>query len=195
MVPIGVAKDIAAGRVLVPRSAYPASDVRVLQVLQRFELGLPSARAIAVRARLSPTTVTAALRRLAARGVVTDEVVRTRAGLVRRIRTDCRSWPASVRSAVSQVVVPPLTSPVRALPRGLLHLVVGARSEEALAAALLKSPDPLAWAWALSNIPADVLRQQTKRRGAHPEARLMVHRALTVAGSSLSPEAVELRPQ
>jgi DNA-binding transcriptional ArsR family regulator len=182
--PIAVLEALRVRRGSVPRSAFRRTDVQVLLVLQRFEMGLPSARAIAVRANLSPSTVAAALTRLRAHGAVTDDVVSIRGGRVRRIRVDPASWPTSVRNAVTRATVPTLTTSTRPMPRGLRPLLRGAQDEASVARALLRSPDPLAWAWAVANVPEAMLKDVARHRGLNAEARLMVHRTLAASVSS-----------
>lgn len=92
--------------------------------------------------------------------------------------------PASVRNAVARATVPTLTTSTRPMPQGLRPLLRGAQDEASVARALLRSPDPLAWAWAVANVPETVLKDVARHRGLNAEARLMVHRTLAESMSS-----------
>src|SRR5690606_17040874 len=69
-IPDGTLEQLLASRGSTPQQGIPASELRVLAALSRAPLGLPSARGVASRAGLSPTSASRALRALEARQLV-----------------------------------------------------------------------------------------------------------------------------
>lgn len=160
-------------------------DTLVLAVLSRHPLGLVSARAVALRAGISPTTAARALRRLSQAGYI-EQVERDVAeGHVRRIslwqvRYSSPRW-LEVAAEVGEVDLPevPRVQPAETLPRRLAHLFWSMpppraiRLEEnaaTIAYRILVSHDPEALSWAATHLPPSALRRAARFRNVDPRS-------------------------
>lgn len=185
-IPDGALERLLASHGSAPRHETPASELRVLAALSRAPLGLPSARNVAVRAGLSPTTTAKTLRALEARRLVTQapaEVASGRAKRELRWTTSTAAWPEELRRAVRRTRLPrPQEASVSPLPRSLRHLFwnadVSTLAVEAdgsyMAGRLLEAPDIRAWRWALANISPTDIEKAMSRRGVNPRTKALV---------------------
>lgn len=187
-VPDGTLESLLAARGSTPQHETPAAELRVLAALSRAPLGLPSARSVAIRAGVSPTTASQTLhaledRRLVAR--VPAELARGRATRELRWKAATTAWPEPLRSGVRRTRLPraPRTEKVSTtLPRSLHHLfwnadvttLSPASDGSYMAGRLLEAPDIRAWRWALEHLsPADIATAAS-RRGVNPRTRALV---------------------
>lgn len=174
---------------------FSRQDIMVLAALARHCLGLRSARAVARAASVSPTTVTAALQRLQAKGIVSCTADRILEGRVRdvtllRINLNSPRWQ-SVRSAVAETILPVVATTdmsVR-IPRYLAHLfwnidlgrVEVRRNSSYIAARLMMSQDPQAFAWAAGNLSRSDLDSVAAVRGVEPRTATLAQNMARVA--------------
>lgn len=183
-----VVDEIVARRGAAPRSAYSPSELRVLAALSRSPLGQPSARAVATKAGVSPTTASRVLETLAEGMLVARRDVVVASGRARHqtrwfAATD--QWPEALEQATRQTRLPePETAtgePAR-LPAYLWHLFWNAnvsdldpaRDGSYIAGRLLQAPDLRAWRWALSNLRRADIDTAIARRGVSDRTRALV---------------------
>ena len=155
-------------------------ELSVLAALSRRPRGVRSARRIARHAAISPTTVSAALRRLADRGFVERSTVTEVAGAVRDVQVWLIRWDAwpwqRVAGDVGRVTLPTGTD-ARArdarVPSRLAHLFWNTDVRDLtvddhavlIASRILRSADPEALAWMTRNLPPDAIADATRGRG------------------------------
>jgi len=156
----------------------------VLAALSRSPLGLRSARSVARRASVTPTTAVKALASLERRGLVEERVERIVEGRV----TETAVWRLNWRSpewrriakATGSVVLPqPHAHPrlQRSVPSRFAHLFWNEdtshldveRDGVTIAERILSSTDAEAIAWAARTIPAPCLRRVNSLRNISPE--------------------------
>ncbi|PZQ88183.1 MAG: hypothetical protein DI534_11990 [Leifsonia xyli] len=177
--------DVLAARGAVPSAPLPRTQLRVLAALSRAPLGLPSARSVATRAGVSPTTASTGLQRLRDAGLVTRrEHVIARGSAVAEWRWEpvIEAWPSSLRSAVRATRLPRQQRAAVPLPRALRHLFWNAdfaeldprRDGSYLAERLLTAPDANAWAWALTNLGRGDVETALGRRGIDARTKALV---------------------
>lgn len=186
LVPPDALETLLASRGSVPRHETPAAELRVLAVLSRAPLGLPSARKVALLAGLSPTTTTKALDALEARHLITRAplaVASGRATRELRWKADFTAWPDDLRNAVRRTRLPrPPESTTATLPRSLRHLFWNAEAAKLnpesdgsyMAGRLLEAPDVRAWRWALTNLAPVDISTAMSRRGVSDRTKTLV---------------------
>lgn len=185
MAPVGVVEELVAKRGTTPPSERGPADLRVLAVLSRAPLGLPSARAVADKAGVSPTTASRTLRKLLAEHLVEqrDQVVANgRAHREQRWFANTPTWRQPLVDQVRSTRLPHRPARPSPLPRELRHLFWNADVSTLdpgvdgsyLAGRLLEAPDIRAWRWALANISADDIATALTRRGIDPRTRALV---------------------
>jgi hypothetical protein len=161
-------------------------DLKVLTAVLRAPLGAQSARAVAARAGVSPTTAMKALVRLQHRGFVSlkDTVVASgRARREARWFADYRNWPEEVRVGVHATVLPEPAAPRKSkLPHELHHLFWNAtpttldpdKHGSYMAGRLLQAPDIRAWKWVMTNISREDISSAMSMRGFDKKIRVLV---------------------
>ncbi|MDR7188117.1 hypothetical protein J2Y46_000933 [Microbacterium sp. BE35] len=109
-VPVEVVDALIAMRGVTPRSERSSTELRILAALLHAEEGLPSARAVAVRAGVSPTTASRAIERLVADALLQDLRHRLPGSLrvVRRIEVMTFMWSDALTRAVNDTRLPTL---------------------------------------------------------------------------------------
>ncbi len=182
--PAKVVPFLIGVRGATPRTTLRPTEQRILAVLVREPSGLPSARAIAVRASISPTTAARGVRSLVAAGLVRESEPRS---VRRRITVHNKHlWPASLHAAVTDTLLPPVQMRRGPLPPHLHELVadfdvtrldVRAHAVD-VARVLLRSLDEVAWAWVVANLPSDVVADATPARGENAPSRQFIGRWL-----------------
>lgn len=180
-----------------------SGQARVLAALLRAPLGVVSARALARRASVSPSTASRALPALEQRGLVRRESVvlpgsRARRTSIWRAVPDhpalAEIWPAL--SQIRPARRAPHTRQTR-LPAHLHHLFwTGDASRLRLPAdavfiarRFLDFDEPEAIDWAADNIPADAWRQAARLRGVSPRARALAKALANLSVGSASAAA------
>lgn len=160
------------------------SQARVLAALVRAPLGLVSARAVAARAGVAPTSASAALGALAERGLVRREPVELVSGRATVWRARPPATGMGDLAPSLRRIRPPVASrgrPARRIPRDLLHLFWGGdprrielpRDGAFVARRLLESPDPEAIAWGRAHLSRTAWARAARLRGlAAPERAL-----------------------
>lgn len=160
-------------------------ELLVLAALSRCSRGSRSARRIAARAGVSPTTAVATLQRLAEREFVERSTVTEVAGDVREVQVWQVRWSAApwqrVASQVGGVSLPARTE-TRAhdvrVPSRLAHRFWNTDMRELIvedhavliAGRILGSNDPEALAWMVRNVPSEAIERATRRRGMDPRS-------------------------
>jgi len=162
-------------------------EVAVLAALDRAPFGLVSARAVAARAGVAPTSAGNALERLVAEGLVERKTALVAAGRARRVEV----LTARRSSARWRRIAPTLgrtrpaqrsgtrRAPSRAVPPRLRHLfwnvapaqLETARSGGTIARRLLQTGDPEGLAWGAANLSAADWEHAGRARGLDPRAR------------------------
>jgi DNA-binding transcriptional MocR family regulator len=158
----------------------------VLPALTRSPRGLPSARAVAAAAGVSPTTAAQRLKALVARGLAEarDEARILRGAAVNtsvwRVRWRAPEWEKRL-PALSEVVLPARDAPPPAwsLPEHVWHLVWNADPRDIVlpddaafvAGRVLDAADPEAEAWAAHALPAQARERAAAARGRSPGSR------------------------
>lgn len=160
------------------------SQARVLAALARAPLGLVSARAVAARAGVAPTSASVALGALAARGLVHREPVELVSGRATVWRADPLATGMGGLAPSLRRIRPPRASrgrPARRIPRDLVHLFWGGdprrielpRDGAFVARRLLESPDTEAIAWGRAHLNRTAWARAARLRGlATPEHAL-----------------------
>jgi DNA-binding MarR family transcriptional regulator len=163
------------------------TEIKVLAALARAPLGLTSARAVAERAGVSPTTAGRALESLRSQGLVTMHKCSLPAGRARRmrvIRLDYGSprWQ-QVAGAVARVRLRPRAhgASSRSVPARLRHLFWNTapsqldveRAGGYIARRLLTVGDPEGLAWGAANLSGENWRHAARTRGISPRRRAL----------------------
>ncbi len=171
-------------------------EVAVLAALDRAPFGLVSARAVAARAGIAPTSASNALEKLVAEGLVERNTAVVAAGRARRVELLMarRSSPRWRRLAPLLGRMRPAQrggtrhAPSRAVPPRLRHLfwnvapeqLETARSGGAIARRLLQAGEPEGLAWGAANLSSADWEHAGRARGLDPRARRLA-RNLAVA--------------
>jgi hypothetical protein len=165
------------------------TEVKVLAALARAPLGLSSARTVAERAGVSPTTASRAIESLREQGLVTVEqriLPAGRARTVELIRVDYGS-PGWQRLAGAIARVRPQTRRRKAsdprVPPRLRHLFWNTASSQLdtgraggyIARRLLTVGDPEGLAWGAANLSATDWRHAARTRGVSPQRRALAN--------------------
>ncbi|QAY61082.1 MarR family transcriptional regulator [Microbacterium protaetiae] len=183
--PEGVVKTLVAERGSTPPSDRDPADLRVLAVLSHSPLGQASARSVASRAGLSPTTTSRALQRLAVDRLVEQRDLVVPSGRARHEKRWFVNTPAWLQPLVDQVRstrLPRRKVQPSPLPVALHHLFWNADvttldpavDGSYMAGRLLEAPDIRAWTWALANISRVDIKTALGRRGVKPATRALV---------------------
>jgi DNA-binding Lrp family transcriptional regulator len=174
---------------------FSRTEGRVLAALARSPRGLPSARAVAARAGVSPTAAGKAVSRLERRGLVNRERAVIAAGKAREVdlltaNVTSAEWPdvAPRLAAIERPNGGGVRRPSR-VPNHLDHLFWNtARSqlegEEAggyIARRLIQTGDLDGLAWGAENLDADAWREAGRARGLSPEQRALAHNLAAAA--------------
>lgn len=168
----------------VPRSDRSGPELRVLAALSRSPLGQPSARAVAAKAGVSPTTASKVLGKLEGERLVARResiVASGRARHERRWFANSRAWPEGLRDSVRRTRLPERHVTLSPLPSDLHHLFWNADPSSLdpkvdgsyIAGRLLQAPDLRAWQWALTNLSRSDVTQALARRGVDEETRAL----------------------
>jgi DNA-binding MarR family transcriptional regulator len=162
------------------------TEIKVLAALARAPLGLTSARTVAERANVSPTTASRAIRSLRSQGLVTVERCTLPAGRARTIeliRIDYRSprWQ-QIAGTVARVHLRerPRASQ-RSVPPRLRHLFWNTapsqldveRAGGYIARRLLTLGDPEGLAWGAAHLSGEDWRHASRTRGVSPQRRAL----------------------
>jgi DNA-binding transcriptional ArsR family regulator len=165
------------------------TEVKVLAALARAPLGLTSARTVAERAGVSPTTASRAIGSLREQGLVTVEqrtLPAGRARTVELIRVDygSPSWQrlAGAIARVRGQARRRKASDPRVPPR-LRHLFWNTASSQLnteraggyIARRLLTVGDPEGLAWGAANLSSEDWRHAARTRGVSPQRRALAH--------------------
>lgn len=161
------------------------SEVKTLAALARAPLGLPSMRAVARRAGLSPTAASRAVDSLRSRGLVRSEPTVIAAGRARRVdllHANRRSedW-TDLAPLLARVQTPHREQRERCVPARLRHLFWNTapaqldidRGGPYIARRLLRTLDPEGLSWGARNLPAAAWREGAKARGLSPDVRAL----------------------
>lgn len=161
------------------------SEIKTLAALARAPLGLPSVRAVARRAGLSPTATSRAMKSLQARGLVRSEPTVIAAGRARRVNllhANRRSedWD-ELAPLLARVQPPRREQRERRVPARLRHLFWNTaagqldidRGGSYIARRLLRTLDPGGLSWGARNLPAVAWREGARARGLSPDVRAL----------------------
>lgn len=191
--PAAVLHALVAERGAAPVSEErSAADLRVLAALSRSPLGGASARTVADKAGISPTTASRSLQNLCAAALVErrDRVVASgRARHERRWFANVSAWPASLTHEVRRTRLPRRRVTPSRLPRDLRHLFWNAdvasldpsSDGSYMAGRLLEASDVRAWRWTFANIAPRDIRTAMGRRGISPRTRALAENWLAYA--------------
>lgn len=163
-----------------------------LAALARAPLGLPSARAVAACAGISPTAASRAIESLATQGLVRREPTLLAAGRARRVvmlhanrhhPRYCELAPALRR------VLPPRRAREHTVPRRLAHLFWNTHPAQLevshggpyIARRLLRTLDPDGLGWGARNLRGEDWRAGAEARGLEPAVKAL---ALNLAAAS-----------
>lgn len=160
------------------------TETMVLAALARSPLGLPSARATAHKAGVSPTTASRTLSRLAALGLITSEdavIVAGRARHVRLLHANRQHPCYQALAPLLSKVEPPASEHDEKVPARLRHLFWNtnpaqlnvAHGGEYIARRLLRTLDPAGLAWGARNLKAEHWRAAARARGLDPSVKAM----------------------
>ncbi len=161
-------------------------QVAVLAALSRSPLGIPSARALALRAGISPTTASQAVRSLLDLGLIKQRPEVIASGRPRHVlmlranREHPRWWELA---PCLRHVSAPRTQRENRVPVRLHHLFWNtnpvqlevARGGSYIARRLLRTLDPAGLAWGAQNLRAEDWRQAAHARGLNPATRALAH--------------------
>jgi len=182
--------------VVAPVHGLTRVETQVLAALARAPRGLASARAVARRAGVSPTSAATAVRSLAARGLVCvgrEWVAAGRARELELIQADVTApaWPALAPrlAAVRLPAVRPASRPGR-VPARLAHLFWNADPERLdlsehggyVAERLLSTGDLDGLAWGLQALEAADWKQARRSRGLSAAQRALAANLARSAG-------------
>jgi DNA-binding MarR family transcriptional regulator len=163
------------------------TEIKVLAALARAPLGLTSARTVAERAGISPTTASRAVRSLRSQGLLTVERRTLPAGRARTvglIRIDYGSprWQ-QVASTVARVHLRarPRRTSYRSVPPRLRHLFWNTapsqldveRAGGYIARRLLTVGNPEGLAWGATHLSREDWRHAARTRGVSPQRRAL----------------------
>lgn len=191
--PSTVLAELIAEHGASPTSRHTAATLRVLAALSRSPLGQRSARSIAAKAGISPTTASRVLRVLTEANLAQqkDQVVAgERARRERRWFANMAAVHGALADDVRRTRLPRHVSKASRLPRELHHLFWNAdpatlnpaTDGSYMAGRMLEAPDPAAWQWVFANIsPADIHTAMT-RRGIDPRTRRLAENWLAGSG-------------
>lgn len=167
-------------------------QVQVLAALARSARGVLSARSLAARAGVSPTTASHAVEELEERGLVVRETMRLPLGSVRDVavlRADLRSPDWSRIAPLLRRVRPPerRQTPARRVPSALRHLFWNTSESQLdvqyagdyIARRLIQVGDLDGLAWGADQLDASHWRHAARTRGLTPAMRAL---ALNLAG-------------
>lgn len=184
--PAMVAALRAALGVNPPVDGLSAEEARVLKALSSAPFGVASARSVARRAHVSPTTAARAVRSLEAKKLVCLKERMIARGRVTRttvIHADRNgdAWRA-IRGELRDVVLPDSPAPpARTVPRELRHLFWNTADEQLtvadnggyLARRLLERNDYNALAWGARDLSSSDWSHAAAARGIDPARRAM----------------------
>jgi DNA-binding transcriptional ArsR family regulator len=166
-----------------------STEIKTLTALARAPLGLSSARTVAERAGISPTTASHAIKSLRAQGLVTvaqRTLPAGRARTVELIRLDYGS-PRWQRLAAAIAGARPRPrrrgTSDRSVPPRLRHLFWNTAASQLdteraggyIARRLLTVGDPEGLAWGAANLTAEDWRHAARTRGVPPQRRALAH--------------------
>lgn len=171
---------------------------KVLAALARAPLGLPSARAVALRAAISPTAAGRALERLSARGLVKRERRSAAMGGVRqvdlfRVNVGAPEW-RRLAPALGATRPPrrPSSSRERRVPPRLRHLFWNTAQEQLdveahggyIARRLLTAGDVEGLAWGAANLSRADWEHASRARGLEPDRRALASNLAAAANDA-----------
>ncbi len=172
------------------------AEVEVLAVLARAPLGLTSARTVAERAGISPTTASRAIKSLRSQGLVTIQRRALAAGRARTIdlvRLDYGSprWQ-QIAGTIAKARPRPhrRTHSTHSVPPRLRHLFWNTAPSQLdtelaggyIARRLLSVGDPEGLAWGAANLSAADWRHAARTRGITPRRRALAHNYAAARG-------------
>jgi DNA-binding MarR family transcriptional regulator len=172
----------------IPRIAgLTQAEVKVLAALARAPLGLASARAVAERAHVSPTTASRVVKSLRSQGLVTIERRMLPAGRARAIELIRLDYGSTRYQRIAGVIARVHPQPRRRarhdarVPPRLRHLfwntaVSQLDTKQAggyIARRLLTVADPEGLAWGVANLSADDWRHAARTRGISRRRRAL----------------------
>lgn len=178
-----------------------------LAALARAPLGLPSARAVAARAGISPSAASRAVKPLAKRGLVRHEPTLLAAGRARQVvmlHANRRHPHYSEVASVLRRVVPRRPARERTVPRRLAHLFWNTAPAQLevphggpyIARRLLRTLDPDGLAWGARNLRAEDWLAAARARGLDPAAKaLALNLAAETEEYETSPQQLRERPE
>lgn len=163
------------------------TEIKVLAALARAPLGLTSARTVAERAGVSPTTASRAIRSLRSHGLLTIEQRTLPAGRARTIeliRIDYGSprWQQIAGTvARAHLRAPAHRTSIRSVPPRLRHLFWNTapsqldveRAGGYIARRLLTVGDPEGLAWGAAHLSGEDWRHAARTRGISPQRRAL----------------------
>lgn len=162
------------------------TEVAALAALSRAPLGLPSARAVAVQAGLSPTAASRAIKSLLNQELVLQApelIVAGRPRQVRMLRANRRSPRYSEIAPRLRRVIPPRRPREERVPPRLAHLFWNTNPTQLevahggpyIARRLLRTLDPAGLAWGARNLRADDWLRASKARGLDAATKALAH--------------------
>jgi len=167
-----------------PHEEFSRAEIAVLAALDAAPFGLISARAVARRAGIAPTTASRAIQRLLASGLVERTPTRVAAGRARQVEllTPRRSSPGwrKLAPALACVELPRRDRGTdETVPERLRHLFWNVAPEQldvrrsggSIARRLLQLGDPEGLAWAAANLRAADWQHGAAARGLDPRMR------------------------
>lgn len=163
------------------------TEVEVLAVLARAPLGLTSARTVAERAGLSPTTASRAIKSLCSQGLVTVKRHTLPAGRARTVELIRLDYGSSRWQQLAGIIAGAHPRPRRrrtstdSVPPRLRHLFWNTapsqlhtdRAGGYIARRLLTVADPEGLAWGATNLTANDWRHAARTRGITPRRRAL----------------------
>lgn len=163
-----------------------------LAALARAPLGLPSARAVAGRAGISPTAASSAIKNLMRRGLVRQEATLRAAGRARHVvmlHADRDHPRYRELAAALRRVVPPRRPKESRVPARLAHLFWNTHPAQLdvthggpyIARRLLRTLDLDGLGWGARNLRPEDWRAASRARGLDPDVRAL---ALNLAAHS-----------
>ena len=177
----------------VPVPGYSQIEVAALAALSRAPLGLPSARAVARRAGMSPTAASRAVASLRERGLVRQEQRDIVAGRTRHVVMLYANWRHPAYASLSQQVrrvEPPASSRDARVPARLTHLFWNTKPDQLevqrggpyIARRLLRTLDPAGLSWGAENLRSEDWREAAKARGLAPSVRALAENLAAGSG-------------
>lgn len=177
-------RDVLGVAVSLP--GFSQSEVAVLAALARAPLGLPSLRAVAARAGLSPTAASRAVASLARHGLVHERRERIAAGRAREVHmlyANRKHPDYDTLAPRLRRVVPPRPQPEFRAPARLGHLFWNTNPAQLdvahggpyIARRLLRTCSPEGLAWGARNLSAEHWLAASQARGLNPAAKALAH--------------------